>query len=216
MSTARVSDVSGVTVIIPNHASTNAYLPETIASVVGQSVPAEAIVVVNDVHGRGPAWARNEGARQACTKWLLLLDADDTIHPKFIETVLSAAASIQDNIVNVVVPSETPLTKAIYRDNYLPYCCLVRRTFWLAAGGHQEPSTRGLGLCDWDWWIRLWMYGYADSVARIDPSLFTHRDRPDSMSKWDTAKFEAMRADLWAKYNVSPTPDSRLQGDCLK
>lgn len=188
-----------VTVIIPHHRSTTEFLTDTIRSVVMQTRPVEEIVVVNDVGSRGPAWARNKAASQAQTAWLLLLDADDTIHPAFVEAALHTAETTR---ADIVVPSDAPLTSAIFRDNYLPYCCLVRRSVWNSLRGHQEPSPRGQGLCDWDFWIRVWLGGMY-KVGYIHSSAFEHRDRPDSMSKWTNEHFSAMRDDLRRRHGIT-------------
>ncbi len=41
-----------------------------------------------DSNGRGPAWARNEGLRRSTAPFVVLLDADDTIAPNFVERCL--------------------------------------------------------------------------------------------------------------------------------
>lgn len=194
-----------VTVIIPHHTSTTEFLPEAIRSIVAQTRQADAIVVVNDVESQGPAWARNQAAQLGWRPdrrpdWLLLLDADDTLDPEFIRTGMLVAESTQ---ADIVVPSDAQLSKAILKDNYLPYCCLVRRHTWWALGGHWEPSAKGRGLCDWDFWIRVWLGGNRYKVGYIPASMFQHRDRPDSMSKWTNEHFSAMRDDLRRVHGIT-------------
>ena len=68
---------------------------------------------------------------------------------------------------------------------------------------------RGLGLCDWDFWIRVWRAHVQDpdapvlTLGYIPASLFKHRDRPDSMSKWSNEHFSAMRDDLRRAHGIT-------------
>lgn len=192
-----------IAAIVPNHATTSQYLAEAISSLAAQEPAIRQIIVLTDIYDDGPAWMRNLAASHAIgtAQWLLLLDADDTIAPGF---VAAALPYMQDtDAIDVIVPSGLPLTEAIEQDNYLPYCCLVRRPFWRWLSGHREPSDKGRGLCDWDFWIRVWRSG-TKGVALIAPELFKHRERADSMShSWAPGQFEAMRADLWAKHGIS-------------
>lgn len=201
-----------ITAIVPNHTSTDAFLGDAVRSLRSQTVPIEQIVIINDTESRGPAWARNAAARCAQGGWLLLLDADDTIAPEFVAECERAAGA--DTVA--IIPSASPLTNVIDLDNYLPYCALIRRDVWHALGGHQEPSARGCGLCDWDFWIRLWRWQeehrklghYPLQIGYIPPTMFTHRERADSMSKWSMTHFAEMRADMWSKYGISEVTDA--------
>ncbi|WP_436932572.1 glycosyltransferase [Halosimplex halobium] len=71
-------DTATVTVVIPwspDH-TPEKLLKKAKASVHSQSVETD-IIVVRDDDQRGPAWARNKGMKQAQTRFVALLDADD-------------------------------------------------------------------------------------------------------------------------------------------
>ena len=92
-----------VSVIIPNY-NYNSYVGQAIKSVLAQTYPAHEIIVIDDgswddsvitiskypvtlirQSNQGVAAARNNGARQANGDYLIFLDADDRIQPRFIE-----------------------------------------------------------------------------------------------------------------------------------
>lgn len=54
------------------------------ANAQAQSVPCE-VLVIHDNNKRGAAWARNQGVAKATAPFVTFLDADDTMHPSFIE-----------------------------------------------------------------------------------------------------------------------------------
>jgi hypothetical protein len=74
------------TVIIPvgpSHLDNHIYA-RAVQSVEAQTVRVP-LLVIEDVEGRGPAWARNQGIAQATTRWVVFLDADDELEPHAIE-----------------------------------------------------------------------------------------------------------------------------------
>lgn len=48
------------------------------------------VITVVDHEQRGAGWARNVGARQAESHFYVFLDADDSLHPEFVERTLAA------------------------------------------------------------------------------------------------------------------------------
>lgn len=49
---------------------------------------------IHHIHGNTLAEARNRGAQDAEGSWLLFLDADDSLHPRFIEHMESTIRSL--------------------------------------------------------------------------------------------------------------------------
>lgn len=212
------------------------YLDEAIDSVRTQTVPTRVIVadcspperhipltfhpsVGSVIRVRGAWRSVDPGVCEAIQRgvleagpgceWIVPLNADDTIAPTFVEECLAAAMVHRSPAKReVVLLSDAPLSEAIVRDNYVSYCCLARREWWMAfpgfrkvidAGGPTDP------LADWDLWVRVWQqYGERAPVAYARPALLTHREREDSAFKqWGMERVLAMRSEMWAKRGVA-------------
>lgn len=78
-----------VSVIIPVGPRHERISKRAVASVEAQSIRCFPIVV-NDLNGRGPGWARNRGIELAGTSFVIFLDADDQLMPTFAEQCLKA------------------------------------------------------------------------------------------------------------------------------
>lgn len=110
-----------LTVVIPLH-NNAAQVRETLESVLRQSDPADAVIVVDDgssdasravveaidhpalrliVHERalGPSAARNAGVRAATTDWVAFQDADDLWSPDHLATVKAMIAGADEAVV---------------------------------------------------------------------------------------------------------------------
>lgn len=61
---------------------------DAVASAQAQTVPVH-VIRIDDVDGRGKAWARNAGAARCNAPFLVFLDADDLLHPQFVEQTLA-------------------------------------------------------------------------------------------------------------------------------
>lgn len=203
------------------------YLKDAVDSVRAQTHPCEVEIVIvdcgslvptppvfGDVHvytsaNIGVCQAFALGVRAARADWLLCLNADDTLAPHFLAAAFEALAETPYYSYGALVSKE-PLGPAILLDNYIPYCALLHRELWDTMGGFQDVLDEG-GACrlaDWDLWIRIFQHyakrGQWPLLAYIhDPSVWVHRDRPDSASKWDSAEFERLRAKLWQIHGVS-------------
>lgn len=116
-----------VTVIVPAY-NAALWLGRCLDSVVRQSVASWRVIVVDDGSSdstssvaarfvavdnrftllrrqhRGVSAARNAALDVASSEWIMLLDADDAIHPRMIESVLNAAAAGKD--VDIVIPRQ--------------------------------------------------------------------------------------------------------------
>jgi glycosyltransferase involved in cell wall biosynthesis len=74
-----------ISVVVPTRGRPKA-LQRCLAALRSQAVPVE-IVVVEDLEGRGPAWARNEGVRQARGKVVYFTDDDCEPVPGWAEAL---------------------------------------------------------------------------------------------------------------------------------
>lgn len=190
-----------VTIIIPCYNQAH-WLPEAIESALAQTIQCD-IIVVNDgspdntsevakqypvtlieKENGGLSSARNAGIKEAKTKWILTLDADDKIAPDFIEKCLQVDADIigtgqqefgdsnEKHLFN-----HEPTHQDFIRNNQINCCSLYKHEIWEKIGGYDEEMK--LGYEDWDFWLRATKAGY--TVKTIPEYLFYYRKHGTSM-----------------------------------
>jgi glycosyltransferase involved in cell wall biosynthesis len=210
-------NVPRVSVVIPcyNHGG---FIQEAVASVRSQTFPDWEIVIVDDgstdqatidvldglagekvcvlrTPNYGPAAARNAAIEQALGEFILPLDADDRIAPRYLE--LAVAAMDRAPQVRVVCGRveffgvregewrlpDYSLARLLL-DNMLVATSLFRRCDWEMAGGYREEMR---GWEDWEFWLSV--LGAGGIAERIDEVLFYYRIRHDSRDRtlnlWD-------------------------------
>ncbi|MDD2307392.1 MAG: glycosyltransferase family A protein [Prolixibacteraceae bacterium] len=144
-------------IIVVNDGSTDPYTIQVI-----QELENEGIKVINQ-QNQGLGRTRNNGIRIAKGKYILPLDADNTISPDFIENVLA---------VFEIYPSESiiytdreffgkkkgidhvgnfDLERMMYM-NYIDACAIYRKEVWEKIGGYDENMPI-MGWEDWDFWL---------------------------------------------------------------
>lgn len=125
-----------------------------------QSVQSEIL----HVHAPTLAQARNVGASEAKGKWLVFLDADDTLDEKYVENMLSAAEPktlMQPATLGVVDGREDPFpvviepAASLLDRNHMVIGTMLERDLFIDAGGFREWSMYE----DWDLWLRCWING---------------------------------------------------------
>lgn len=210
-----------VSVIIPcfNNEST---LEETIASVLDQKLQSFEIIVVDDgstdgssevvnriiaqhpkhkiqlvkQQNSGPSKARNAGAKHATGKYLMFLDADDLIHPDYLQMTVELLE--KDDSLNVVYSNAEYFdarkgkwklkgfnAKKLLLENMIFISAVTRKNIFDSVGGFDER----INYCeDWDLWIGIVSrYG---GVHKIDKTLFYYRKRKDNSSLSDNMNFK--------------------------
>ena len=144
-----------------------------LASVERQTVQPEHVVWRHD---RSLHEARNGAAWETNSTWLCFLDADDELHPGYIE----AMAAVLDHRDRLLQPStlgvhpngrEDPQpvlipTKPLLDGNYLVIGTLVRRSQFCTVGGFRELPMYE----DWDLWIRCWLDGA--TVEQVPEAIY--------------------------------------------
>ena len=236
-----------VSVIIPayNGATT---LEETLKSLQAQTLPNwEAIVIddgsqdetvavatqlaeqdarirlVSQANG-GVCSARNRGIQEARFDWLLFLDADDWIAPRYLEK-MTAMIEFDPSLDIIhcgwtrVAPDGTLMGEQYAPDSidlfpvlarsctFAIHACIVRRALVEAAGGF----SLSLLICeDWDFWQRLARTGIRFGAVR--EILAFYRMRPNSLSRSSQQLFTNVMWVLDQGHSADPrvpNPDPR-------
>lgn len=199
-----------VSVIIPCY-NQGQYLREAVDSVLASTYTNIQIIIVNDgstqhldilnnfsapkthiIHqeNQGLSMARNNGINEACGKYILPLDADDKIHPTYIEKALNIIEN-NDKIGIVYCDAEFfgiktgkwKLKEYNFKDfllgNYIFCSALYRKSDWAIVGGYKKEMV--FGFEDWEFWLSLIEMGA--EVYKIPETLFLYRQTNKSMSE---------------------------------
>jgi len=139
--------------------------------------------------------ARNAGFECARGEFVLPLDCDDRLAPSFLaETVAVLRASPRDvgfafahvrlvGDMNGIMPRHFNRFDQLFL-NRLPYCMLIRRSAWQAAGGYDEAMADGME--DWEFNIRLLQAGFGG--LEIAKPLLIYRVSGEGMLMSRTAR----------------------------
>jgi glycosyltransferase involved in cell wall biosynthesis len=114
-------------------------------------------------HDENLAAARNIGAADSSSEWLIFLDADDELDPRYVEHMLAGDGDIrQPSTLGVVDGKEDdypvlipPRAGGFMVGNHLVIGSMVRRDLFMTAGGFRDLPV----LEDWDLWIRCQLCG---------------------------------------------------------
>lgn len=196
------------------------YLEEAIDSVLASTFQNFEIIVVDDgstdlatieilknlnkpktkiIHqkNQGLATARNSGIKIAQGKYILPLDADDTIEPTYIEKCLEILES-QPEIGfvyswvqkfgddNTIWRTEEFDLNKLLRYNHISVSSIFRHEGWEAVGGY-NPNMK-FGYEDWDFWLSLAEAGWRGRL--IKESLFLHRRHGKTMTHDAKEKYD--------------------------
>jgi glycosyltransferase involved in cell wall biosynthesis len=216
-----------VTVVIPCYRQAE-FLPEAVESVVAQTRTDWEAIIVDDgspdatadvarrlieQHGprvrllrqanQGVSRARNAAIEVARGRYILPLDADDRLHPEFLEE--TAGLLDRDPSIGVVYTDyetfdgesrtiRVPAFDAdgLCRGNHIHNVSLYRREAWVAAGGYNPNMFAGFE--DWDLWIGCHEHGFRPE--RVSRTLFYYRVRPGSRNDMTPATRAEMTAQV--------------------
>lgn len=83
----------GITVVIPTHPARirNGMTKRALGSVLGQTLPAAAVIVEQDLDRAGAAATRDRGLRKVTTEWTAFLDSDDQLKPNHLAELMACA-----------------------------------------------------------------------------------------------------------------------------
>lgn len=235
-----------VTFVIPcfNHGR---FIAEAVGSALGQTDAETRVVVVNDgstdgstpgacdellttfdasrvrvIHqdNTGLPGARNRGAAETDTEYLVFLDADDTVAPDFVCKLAAAIDDAQTGTnsdrVSHAYCQETLTDRAhgtwrvpewdselLLITNLHPVTCLVRRQAFEAVGGFDATMTEGYE--DWEFWVRLSAHGYR-GVRVAEPLFFWRRHSQDTMIHDAVAKHDRLYDQIIERHRTLYSP----------
>jgi len=198
-----------VSIVIPCY-NPGEWLLEAVASARAQTYPRIEIVLVDDgtdkADGRhrirsaaakadlvleqanlGLPAARNAGMRAAHGRFVLPLDADDVLEPRYVAECVAAISTPDPAFVytDCRVFGERHYVDTLpgynlyhlLDRNFLTYAALIQKHDWELVGGYDESMR--LGYEDWEFWLRL---GAANRFGRRVPRpLFRYRKRKGSL-----------------------------------
>jgi len=179
---ASVTEPASVGIVIPVYNKPAEQLIRAIDSAMEQTYEDVEIVVVDDgsnsgvdykaiaeergakfvrQENGGVANARNRGIKELPTKYILCLDADDAIDPRFIKACVDELEA--DNSLGIAYtglqwikpdgstglsewPGKFDYDKFVKGQNQVPTACVFRKEAWRRTGGYQSPL-----LSQWRW-----------------------------------------------------------------
>jgi GT2 family glycosyltransferase len=116
-------------------------------------------------HATTLAEARNHGASMSGTQWLIFLDADDTLHPEYVRSMMELVGDAKDALLvqpstQGVYPDGTkdeaanliPPFPSLLMGNHMVVGTMCPRESFQRVGGFDDSLPV---LEDWDLWIRL-------------------------------------------------------------
>jgi glycosyltransferase involved in cell wall biosynthesis len=153
-----------------------------------------AIRVVPQQNRRLPG-ARNAGFGTARGEFVLPLDCDDRLEPSFLAETVAVLRDAPPDVgfafahvrlagdMDGVMPRHFNRFDQLFL-NQLPYCMLIRRSAWQAAGGYDEAMRDGME--DWEFNIRLLHAGFRG--IEIAKPLLIYRVSGEGMLMSRTAR----------------------------
>jgi glycosyltransferase involved in cell wall biosynthesis len=137
---------------------------------------------------RGPSDARNNGVKHSSGEFLLCLDSDNRINPRYIDEGVNV---LRNNPGVGVVYARPEFTgdrtrtafitgpfkiERLLVESYIDMCAVIRKKAWEDIGGLDEYLRQHE---DWEFWVRMYKAGW--QFMYIDKILFQYRMRAGSL-----------------------------------
>lgn len=223
----QVTAAPTVSIIIPCHNYAQ-WVGEAIESALNQSVQCEVIVIndnstddsanainryskkitiITNESNMGVAEARNKAIRHANGAFIVCLDADDRLHPDFVEKHLQSFHNLDDAIAYAPIlfidADGSPRGGGLFKQtaipalqfqgkNQIPSCCMFRKSWWSRVGGYEGRYSPAE---DAHLWLKIFAYGGKPHRAATQP-LMDYRVHGGSLSSKGFPNF-------WDDWNIS-------------
>ncbi len=190
-----------VSIVIPCYKQAE-FLPDAIESALAQTRKDVEVIVVNDgspdntsavasrypvklveQENKGLSAARNAGIKASAGGWILTLDSDDKIHPRFVEKTIGVNDIVSTRMETfghecrtwrTKLPHDYPSYADLLIQNHINCCSLYKKDIWTLAGGYDEAMRDGYE--DWEFWLRATALGF--NITILNESLFFYRKHP--------------------------------------
>lgn len=136
------------------------------------------------VHADALHIARNRGGMMASTTWLCFLDADDEIHPEYLEAMLAGEGDVRIPSIERFYwdgkhdePRYTPPAKTLLNYSHIIIGAMVSRELFIKVGGFDDWQCWE----DWHFWMKCWVEGAA--MLPCKKAIYQTYVRPDSRSR---------------------------------
>lgn len=140
-----------------------------VASVVNQTIRPTELQRVHVPEPNSLHVARNRGAMQSLSDWLIFLDADDCLHPEYIEAMLAGEGDVRiPNVQRFFAdgtheePRRIEEQGDMLQGSHLLIGSMVRRDLFIKVGGFEDLPIWE----DWHFWCKCWVN---DAVMRRCP-----------------------------------------------
>jgi hypothetical protein len=221
-----------VSIVIPCYNQAQ-FLPDSIGSALAQTHKDVEVIVVNDgspdntsavvrkygkkvklveQQNKGLSAARNAGIKASAGGWIITLDADDKLHPEYIEKTIGRSDIVSTMMQTfgaesknwrTRLPGNNPTHADLLRENHINCAALFKKDVWTLAGGYDEDMKDGYE--DWEFWIRATAAGFSIEIVN-EPLFFYRKHRTPSM----LAKARAKHPDIVA-YMRRKHPNSNFK-----
>lgn len=201
-----------VSIIIPCYNQAE-FLPESVGSVLAQYFEDWECIIVNDgspdntsevakqlmnadslsrirlieQENKGLA-SRNTGVRAARGSFILLLDADDMLHPAYLSETVNVLKANPNYAIVYVDEQNFGNANHVHRKGHVSinalkyanvhdYCSLCHKKVWATVRGYSPAMY--LGGEDWNFWLSAAKNGFKS--IHLDKPLFLYRNRENTM-----------------------------------
>lgn len=224
-----------VTIVVPCYGQAH-FLEECLRSLCAQTEPAWTAIVVDDAapdgpaarrvvadlgdprvrlvrhaENRGLAAARNTGIRASDTPYVLCVDADDALDPRYLERLLprleadpALECAFSDlqlfGVLEGHKPHHLPADGEILRGQPVPPNALMARRLWERIGGYDESPTMRIGREDWEFYIRAFTAGCR--AVHVAEPLYRYRTAAQSMNVACRAREHVVRRYIYEKHRA--------------